>query len=270
MDDPRIELWRAGPTTTVLVDGHPQSSVNLDDPSDLEFEYIQHLALVLDVLTPAPPAPLAITHLGGGGLSLPRYLAVRRPGSSQVVCEPDTALTDLVRRELPLPRGHRIRVRPVDGRTGVAALTDASADALILDAYTDARVPPELTTLEAITAYRRVLASDGLFLANLADEPPLRYIARVAATVRAVFGHAALIGVHDVLKGRRFGNVVLLGSAAPVDEPAIATGLARRALGARLRGHAATARWSRSARPLTDLDASASPPAPDLGQWRVR
>ncbi len=104
---------------TVILDGSPQSHVQLDDPGLLAFEYVQHLGLVLDTL---PPGPLAVTHVGGAGLTLARYVNHVRPGSPQIVLEPDAALTELVRRELPLPRQHRIRVRPVDGLQGWLSL----------------------------------------------------------------------------------------------------------------------------------------------------
>ncbi len=266
----RIELRRDGPATTVVVDGHPQSHVNLGDPADLGFEYLQHLALILDTVAPLPPARLSVTHVGGAGLSLARYVAASRPGSPQVVFEPDEALTALVRRELPLPRGHRIRVRPLDGRSGLAALADGSADAVVIDAYTAGRVPAELTTVEAFEQVARVLTPGGMLLANLADEPGLRYVARVAAGAGAVFPRLALVGTHEVLKGRRFGNVVLVAARTELDESAIRTALARRALGAGLRDGAATARWARSARPFTGADAEGSPDPPDAGRWRVR
>ncbi len=266
----RYELVRDGSATTLVVDGHPQSHVNAGDPGDLGFEYLEQLALVLDTLTPAPPARLPVTHIGGAGLSLARYLAASRPGSPQLVFEPDQALTDLVRRELPLPRGHRIRVRAQDGRTGLAALGEASAQVVILDAYEQGRVPAELTTTEAFGQLRRVLATGGVLLANLADEPGLRYVARVAATATGWFPHLALVGVHEVLKGRRFGNVVLIAGTTPLPQQSIATALARRAIGAGLRDADSTGRWARSARPLTDADPQRSPPAPEPGRWRVR
>lgn len=266
----RIELRRDGLGTTVVVDGHPQSHVNPDDPADLGFEYLLQLALILDTVTPLPPARLAVTQVGGAGLSLARYVAASRPGSPQVVFEPDEELTALVRRELPLPRGHRIRVRPVDGRSGLAGLADGSADVLVIDAYAAGRVPAELTTVEAFAQVARVLAPGGFLLANLADEPGLRYVARVAAGAAAVFPWLALLGTHEVLKGRRFGNVVLLAGRAGLDEAAIRTALARRALGAGLRDAATTARWARSARPFRDAAAERSPTPPDPGRWRVR
>src|SRR3954470_24948322 len=105
---------------TVVLDGQPQSAVDLEHPERLDFEYVQHLALCIDTL--APEGLLRVTHVGGAGLTLPRWVQATRPGSPQVVLEPDAALTEAVRRELPLPRGHRIRVRPLDRVAGVAGL----------------------------------------------------------------------------------------------------------------------------------------------------
>src|SRR3954471_4764130 len=130
--------WDERGGVTVHMDGSPQSHVQPDDPTLLVFEYVQHLALAIDAL---PAGPLGVTHVGGAGLTLPRWVEATRPGSPQIVLEPDEALTDLVRREIPLPRRHRIRVRPVDGLTGVRALKDDSADVVVTDAYAGGRVP---------------------------------------------------------------------------------------------------------------------------------
>ncbi|WP_238705792.1 spermidine synthase [Serinicoccus chungangensis] len=155
---------------TVVRDGHPQSYVDPDDPLLLVFEYVQHLALVLESLRP-DPAPLATTHVGGAGMTLARWLHRTHPGSPQIVLEPDTALTELVRRELPLPRGHRVRVRPQTGQEGVQHLRDASADVVVVDAYDDGRVPGALAGQAFARELARVLAPDGLLLVNAADCP---------------------------------------------------------------------------------------------------
>src|SRR5450759_5105519 len=156
----RIELvpdddGRGG--VTVMMDGSPQSHVNLADPGFLVCEYIAHFAAVIDTL---PAGPLGITHIGGAGLTLARYVNAERPGSPQIVLEPNAELTELVRRELPLPRQHRIRVRPLDGLTGIAQLADASADVVVLDAYANGRVPAELTTEEFLADVSRVLRAN--------------------------------------------------------------------------------------------------------------
>lgn len=207
-----------GDVTWIRIGEHVQSAVSLTDPSLLVFEYVQHLALCIDAVF-ARPAPLRTTHVGGAGLTLARWMHATRPGSPQIVLEPDVPLIEAVRRELPLPRGHRIRVRPLRGEDGMAGLASASADLVILDAYAGGQVPASLTTVEWLGEVARALAPGGLFLANLGDRPGLRYAARVASGVRATLGpgaQTAYVGLHHVLKGKGYGNVVLAASRGPL------------------------------------------------------
>ena len=133
--------------TTVSVDGYPQSYVNLDDPELLVFGYVQHLAAVLDSL---PVGPLAVTHVGGAAMTLPRYVQHTRPGSPQIVLEPDA------RADRAGPARAATAARAPDpgpaaaGREGVTALKDASADVVVVDAYADSQVPADLTTLRVV------------------------------------------------------------------------------------------------------------------------
>ena len=253
---------------TVVLDGAPQSYVQPDDPQLLVFEYVQHFALVLDAL---PSGPLAVTHVGGAGLTLPRYVEATRPGSTQVVLEPDAELTDLVRRELPMPRRHRIRVRPVDGASGVRALGDGSADVVVVDAYAHGRVPADLTTVAFLADARRVLRANGLLLLNIADEPPRRFLARVLAGVAAAgYADRLVLGTSEVLRGRRFGNSVVVAGAAPLPLAEIRRGVSRMPFPAGVRHGEAVERMVSGARPLTDDDQQQSPPPPDAGSWRLR
>lgn len=248
----------------VQLDGHPQSHVNIDDPEDLAFEYVAIAAAAVEAVCAAHPR-LRVTHVGGGGLTLPRWVQHRWPGSTQIVLEPDAALTEAVRTELPLPRGHRIRVRPVDGASGLAALADSSADVIIVDAFADARVPAELGALPFLRDCARVLDAGGLIVLNIADEGNGRYLDRVAAGVReSGLSHTAAWATSDVAKGRRFGNRILLGSASPPARESL-----RRAM-RRLPWSTGTAPLRR-ARPFTSADAECSPVAPSLrSSWRVR
>jgi spermidine synthase len=252
---------------TVMMDGSPQSHVNLADPGSLGFEYIAHFAAVIDTL---PAGPLGITHIGGAGLTLARYVNAERPGSPQIVLEPNAALTELVRRELPLPRQHRIRVRPVDGLSGVAQLADASADVVVLDAYAVGRVPAELTTVEFLGDASRVLKPNGMMLLNLADEPNSAYLRRVYAGLVTVFGQVSLMGTHEILKGRRFGNRVAIASHRPLDVAALRRQVARMPFPTGLRDCAQLARQFAGASPFTTNDSAQSPPPPPVRGWRVR
>ncbi|HEY0697959.1 MAG TPA: fused MFS/spermidine synthase, partial [Micromonospora sp.] len=141
---------------TLLLDGAPQSHVDLDDPTHLEFEYVRRMAAAIDLLAP-PRAPLRVLHLGGGALTLPRYVTATRPGSTQRVVEVDGALVELVRRELPWPADPRLRVRVGDARAAVASTRDASYDLVISDVFAGARTPAALTSAEFAADVARVL-----------------------------------------------------------------------------------------------------------------
>jgi hypothetical protein len=258
---------------TVLVDGTPQSHVQPDDPELLVFEYVQHLALVMAAMAPAAPHPLAITHIGGAGLTLARWVEATRPGSPQTVLEPDVALTELVRRELPLPRRHRIRVRAVDGWSGIAALRSGGADVAVLDAYAGGRVPAELTTTTFLADLHRVLRPGGVALLNLADEPGRRYVGRVLASLRAAgFADLLVIATFEVLRGRRFGNTVVAAGMRRLDADGLLAEVRRRvasvAFPTGVRHGAEVDRLMAGARPFTEEDREPSPAPPDLQAWR--
>ena len=244
----------------LTIDRIRQSYVDLDDPTYLDFEYVQVFADVLEAL---PAGPLAVTHVGGGACTLARYVAVTRPGSPQIVLEPDTALTELVRAGLPLPRGHRIRIRATDGRAGIAALRDASADVVVLDAFHGGRVPAELTTREFVADVARVLRPDGVFLANVADGPPVRWAGRFAATVREQLPEVLVAADPAVLKARRFGNLVVAAArhGLPVDA-------VRRAAARAPFPRSVLTGFGAGQRPFTDAEPVRSPQPPEE-TWRV-
>ena len=250
----------------LLIDRIRQSYVDLDDPTYLDFEYVQAFADVVDLL---PDGPIAATHIGGGAATLARYIEATRPGSTQIVLEPDTAVTDTVRSRLPFPKRARIRIRPVAGREGLPALRAASADLLVVDAYHGGRVPGDLTTVECLAEIGRVLRPGGVLLANLADGPPLTYSRRVAATVRAVLPDIAIRADPAVFRRRRFGNLVMAAarSGLPAD------GITRAAAGApfpqRVLSGMDVAQFAGSARRLTDAHPVRSPTPPDE-LWRVQ
>lgn len=252
---------------TLLVDRVPQSYVDVNDVTHLEFEYVRRLASVVDLASgdnPAPGGPLRILHLGGGAMTLPRYVAHTRPGSVQRVVERDAALTALVRRVLPLPRGANVRVRAADARAVVEASAPASHDVVIADVYGGARMAAKFTTTEFAAGVARVLRAAGLFAVNLADGPPLSFARGQAATLSAVFAEVCLIGEPGVLRGRRFGNLVLAATRLPGRLPVaeLARAAARDMFPARVVHGPDLVRFAAGARPVTDATAVDSPLPP--------
>lgn len=268
-DHDRPRAW------TLLVDGTPQSHVDLDDPRHLEFEYMRRLGHLVDLAAP-PGEPLRVLHLGGGGLTLDRYVAVTRPGSDQLAVEADAALLELVRRRLPLGqrgrrsgggRAGRVRVRVADARAVLEQVPAGSFDLVIADLFAGARTPAHLTSAEFAAAVARALGPLGSYGSNVGDGPPLAHARAQAATAASVFRHACLIADAPLLRGRRFGNLVLAAAqhGLPVAE------LTRRSAGdpfpARVVSGDDLARFAAGAKPITDAVAEPSP-APPLEVFR--
>jgi spermidine synthase len=245
----------------LTLDGVPQSHVDLVDPTHLEFEYVRRMGHVLD-LAADPGQALDVVHLGGGALTLARYVAVTRPGSRQRVVELDEALTDLVRRELPLPRTARVRVRAADAREGLAALPDASADVVLVDVFAGARTPAHLTTVEFATDIARVLRPGGVTAWNVSDGPPLKFVRAEAATLRTVFATVALLAEPGTLRGRRFGNTVAVASDAELPIAALTRRCAGDPMPSRVVHDEELDRFVGQAAPVTDAAAQPSPQPP--------
>ncbi|TYB92098.1 spermine synthase [Micromonospora sp. WP24] len=197
----------------LLAAGVEQSYVDVDDPRYLHFEYVRRMAAVADVAAPAG-ATLDALHLGGGALTLPRYLAATRPGSTQLVIERNPAVVELVARELPaLPP--EVRVRIDDARAAVAAEAPAGYDLVFADIFRGARMPAHVRTVEFVAEVARALRPDGIYLVNVTDLPPLVATRVHVATLRAVFADVCLIADRRMMRGRRYGNLVLAAAACP-------------------------------------------------------
>lgn len=238
-----------------------QSWVDPDDPAHLEYDYVQRIADVIDAHAPTGQR-LRVLHIGGAGMTLPRYVAATRPTSAQIVFEPDEALTAEVRRLVPLPRHSGIKVRPLDGRTGLAGVRDDHADIIIVDAFDGAQVPADLTTIEFFTDVRRVLRPDGVALWNLTDAGPFHYTRRVLAGLREAFQEGLLAAEPATLKGRRFGNLLLLGSTAALPAAALTRAAASAVFPYRIVSGVQLVRFGEGWLPFTDADAQRSPEPP--------
>ncbi|MEI5102368.1 fused MFS/spermidine synthase [Streptomyces sp. PmtG] len=256
---PDIDRARAWLLT---VDGAPQSYVDLDEPTHLEFEYARRLAHVLDTLA-APHAPLDAVHLGGGALTLPRYVAATRTGSRQHVVDADRELLRLVVEKLPLPEGSGIRVHGADARAWLEAAPDDSADVVVGDVFGGSRVPAHLTSDAYARTVDRVLRADGVYAANLADGAPFAFLRSQGATFAERFEELALIAEPALLRGRRFGNAVLVASHRALDVDALVRRTAADVFPARVVHGQALRRFLGDARPVRDADAVASPEPPD-------
>ncbi|MFK3676537.1 spermidine synthase [Microbacterium sp. NPDC090218] len=243
----------------LVVDGTPQSHVDLDDPTHLHFEYIVRMGAVIDQLR---EGPLTAVHLGAGALTIPRYIDATRPGSRQQVIELEAPLAQLVREHLPLPKGASIRIRIGDAREGARRLPSAlqgNCDLVVSDVYSGAQTPAHLTSVEFYRELAALLAPRGVLLVNVADGPGLAFARRQAATIAEVLSEVAVLADTQVLKGRRFGNLVIAASAAPLPTEWLPRMLAAGPHPAKIAQGAEVGAFIQGARIVTDADAVASP-----------
>lgn len=270
-EHPQVRLDHGGVASVVpseftsgfelLVDDTPQSHVDLDDPTHLHFEYVVRMGAVIDQLT-TPGASLTAVHLGAGALTVPRYIEATRPGSRQQVIELESPLVQLVREHLPLPKGAPIRLRIGDAREGVRRLPPAligNCDLVVSDVYSGAQTPAHLTSVEFYRELASLLAVSGVLLVNVADGPGLAFARRQVATIAAVLPEIGVLADTQVLKGRRFGNLVVAASTSPLPTEWLPRMLAAGPHPAKIALGAEVQTFVQGARIVTDADAVASP-----------
>ncbi|MFH0521376.1 fused MFS/spermidine synthase [Streptomyces sp. M41] len=241
---------------TLVLDGLNHSYVDIDDPTFLKFKYVRAIASVVDAAFPEGQ-PLKAHHLGGGGLTVPRYLAVTRPGTRSAVSEIDKGVVRINRERLGLRAEAGIAVRAEDGRLGLRRLGAGSRDLVVGDAFGGVSVPWHLTTVEAMTDVRRVLDEDGLYVANLIDHGDMAFARAEVATLSAIFKHVAVIADPtdiglDPTATPEGGNLVVLASHRPVDLRATQETLDARQTGWKIATGDDVTSWTGDAQVLTD------------------
>jgi hypothetical protein len=233
---------------TLILDDLRHSYVDLDDLDHLEFDYTRWMGDALDAL---PAGPLDVVYLGGGGYTLPRYVAVTRPRSRARVLEVDRELVGLARRRLGLRTGPTLLVRVGDARVTLRDEPSDSADVIIGDAFGGRAVPWHLATVEFAREIRRVLRAGGLYALNVIDQGELRLVRAEAATLLDVFADVRLVA-HVENGDLVGGNIVFLAS-----DRALAAGVRSTSRGARTFDRDAVERLARDAEILRDDEAPA-------------
>ena len=235
----------------LMLDTLRHSYVDLADPTHLEFEYVRAVAAVTDVVAP-PGQPLSALHIGGGGLTVPRYLAETRPGTESLVIEVDPGVVAIDREQLSLETSARLRVRVADGRVGLAEEPGGTRDLVVGDAFGGLSVPWQLTTREALELVDAALTDGGVYVVNLIDHPPLDFVRAELATLQTVFPHVLLLARAPVLAGEDGGNVVAVASRALLPTEAIAGALTERDLAWQVADGSQLAEFVGAAAILTD------------------
>lgn len=202
---------------TLMVDGAEQSYVDVEDATHLEFEYMQHIAIVVDTVF-VEAEPLSVLHLGAGACTMPRWLAATHPGSRQVAVEASVQIIEAAR-----PLGEVVGCELLHD-DAVAALGRERAgvrDLVIWDLYDGPRVATSTLTMRTIAQMRDALRPGGVVVLNVSDATPFDVVRPVVAALRVLFADVALLAEPSTLRGRRSGNCVLVGATEPLPMPAL-------------------------------------------------
>ncbi|WP_448855064.1 spermidine synthase [Corynebacterium camporealensis] len=228
------------------VNGVPSSHIVLGQPELLDFEYMRWIAAAIEKLLPVAPDELRMTHLGGAGCSLPRYFAHLWPKSRHTVVELDGKLADLTRELFDVPRSPTVKIRVGEARAVTETFQPASRDVIIRDVFAGDTTPHSLTTQEFFQAAYNSLGPQGLFVANCGDHSDLQGAKAEIAGLNAVFSNVAGIADPPMLKGRRYGNIILIASDGelPKLNTPEAAGLAKALLGGAVPAHYKDPAWT--------------------------
>lgn len=202
------------------VNGVPSSHLCTSDPLALEFEYMRWIAAALDSYVPAhlDVERLRVTHLGGAGCSLARWCSARWPSSRNTVVEFDAHLAALVRELFDLPRSPQLKIRASEAREVIAGARPGSRDVVIRDVFAGATTPRHVCTAEFTREVAESLSETGLYVVNCGDHADLEGAAAEIATIGSVFPSVGVIADPPMLKGRRYGNIIILGAFAPLPD----------------------------------------------------
>ncbi|WP_443089094.1 spermidine synthase [Williamsia sp. Leaf354] len=260
----RITADDDGTGWLIEVNGVQSSHIVTDDPLRLEFEYMRWIAAVIDDRH-HPDDPLRVLHLGAGACTLARRLAAAYPRSRHVAVDVDAALATLVRERFDLPRAPVLRLRVGDAREVTTALLTDSRDIVIRDVFAGATTPENLTTAEFADEVHRVLRPGGLYLANCADTRDLAGARAEIATIGARFAHVALVADPAMLKGRRYGNIIIAASDDEIEvSAAVVKTLLAGAVPASMRDDTDTRRFAAGATVLRDPSRDDTEPDGDV------
>lgn len=187
------------------------SHVNLADPGTLTFPYMQRMAEAIMASRMRNKPGLRTMHLGGGAMSMPRWLAVKFDKATSLVVEIDPEVAKLACGTLPLPEGTALMV--ADAVDHLKTYEKESLfDIIIVDCMGEDYVtPPDLISEDAFAKYKSLLKVTGLLLINLVTDEYGNY---EHITKARTIAHDVFPFVVEILDPQPHGvrrNVVLAG-----------------------------------------------------------
>lgn len=220
----RLEPWVSqdlGEGTRLKLDRLVHSFL-YDDPRKLEYEYETAYATAAEYVDERlEGAPLRALFIGGGGYTMPRYLADRFPSSQLTVAEIDPDVTKFVLRRFGLDPAGPIKTSNEDARMFLMRHAEGKTYDLIFgDAFNDFAIPYHLTTVEFNRMVNDHLSPHGIYAINIIDDfHSGGVISSFMKTLGQVFPHLEVMTEEADWRhsGRRTYVVIASQEAIPQD-----------------------------------------------------
>ena len=157
-----LNVVDAGGRRTLFLDGQPQSSMYLDNPTRLVYEYTTYF----DLGPLINPGLREVLFVGGGGFSGQKYFLATYPQVHIDVTEIDPDVIQTAQKYFGVTPNPRLTIFNEDARL---YLTESSKtyDLIVLDAYAKTYVPFHLLTKEFMSLVDSHLSSNGVVITNL-------------------------------------------------------------------------------------------------------
>ncbi len=157
-----LDVVDSGNIRTLFLNGIPQSSMELDNTTQLVYAYTKffNLGMALN------PNSTQVLFIGGGGFSGPKFFLATYPHVHVDVAEVDPDVIDTAMKYFALTPNPRLTIFNEDGRLYLSE-TSKTYDIIILDAYAKTYVPFHLLTREFITLVASHLNERGIVISNL-------------------------------------------------------------------------------------------------------
>ena len=218
----KVRADQENPDVQILtLDRLVHSYVDLNDPTNLRYQYERIYAEVVETIFAGGPSLRAL-FIGGGGYTFPHFLEITYPDSRIDVIEIDSGVTEIAHTELGLPRDTSIRSINEDARRAISNLAPSERyDLIVGDAFNDFSVPYHLTTLQFNQLVAGHLTEQGIYMINIIDGKQGAFLRAYVHTLGQVFDHVYVAAVDGKIGDRIRQTYVIVASRQPLEELAV-------------------------------------------------